>query len=234
MKIAPPARAVLALAAAQWCVCAQPPVTVAVYNLASVPDSEVRFAVDTAHRAFQAARIQSRWIICGAESCHEQLPSGAYLELFIMPRLRAPISGSDGTHPAGYAMPEGFARPRAYAFYDAARSVADRTLRPLYLVLGCILIHETGHLLGLRHQPHGAMRANLDAAGMDYTAMGRPFNSQEKDELRAAVKLFRAQTAAAAPDSPPPMSRPAGAPPALPSTSASARRAAPSEPSTLR
>jgi len=228
MKIAPPARVVLALAAAQWCACAQPSFTAAVFNLAGAPDPEVRLAVRTAQRAFRGGRIESRWVICGSESCQEELPAGAYLELFIMPRLRAPIVDGDRAHPAGYAMEGGFARPRAYAFYDAARSVADRTLRPLYLVLGCILIHETGHLLGLHHQPHGAMRADLEAADMDYTAMGRAFNSQEKETLRAAILAFSLPTLAEPRGSPPAMSPPGGARCASPSTSASSRRAAPS------
>jgi hypothetical protein len=84
-------------------------------------------------------------------------------------------------------MPDGLAHPRVYAFYDAARMVADRTTRPVSLVLGCIFLHETGHLLGLSHQPHGVMRANLDGGEMDYAAMGRAFTSGEGESLRAAL-----------------------------------------------
>ena len=204
MRMLPLARAVLALAAVQVCVCAQPQITLAVFNLAGAPHWEVRFAVETAHRAFQASRIETRWVICGPKACQPEPPVGQYVELFLMPRLRGPISGGATTHPAGYAMPTGFARPRAYAFYDAARTVAQRTMRPEYLVLSCILIHETGHLLGLHHQPHGAMRANLEGADMDYTAMGRAFDSEQQKQLVAALSRF---TALAPPGASPPVSQ---------------------------
>lgn len=187
MRIPSLAGALLATVAAPWCVWPQSPVTVAVFNCAGVPHSILAPAVETARRAFLCARIESRWLLCGAEGCPQQLPAGSYLELFVMPRLRAPLTDRADTHPAGYAMPDTFAHPRAYAFYDAARMVAERTLRPLDVVLGCIFIHEAGHLLGLRHQPHGAMRADLDAADMDSTAMGRAFNGEEGRKLRAAV-----------------------------------------------
>jgi len=226
MQVSPLARVALALAAAHWCVCAQPGVRVAVYNLAGAPDWEIKFAVETAERAFRAGGVESHWVICGPNACNQDLPKTPYLELFLMPRLLAPIQSDMSHQPAGYAMPTGFARPRAYAFYDAARSVAERTLRPLYLVLGCILIHETGHLLGLHHQAHGAMRANLEAVDMDYTAMGRAFDAEEKRKLRAALRLVMTPMAPA-PGFPPPTSRPGGAPPASLSTSASTPRAAP-------
>jgi len=102
-----------------------------------------------------------------------------------MPRLRGAMAG----HPAGYAMTGGgFPRPRGYAFYDAVRSVADRTVRPEELVLGCVLVHEAGHLLGLRHERHGAMRPNLEAADMDEVARGRGFTAEEGKQLRAAAR----------------------------------------------
>jgi hypothetical protein len=87
-------------------------------------------------------------------------------------------------------MPEGFNHPRAYAFWDAANDAADRTQRPLYVVLGCILAHEAGHLLGLTHQQRGVMRANLEAIDMDDATMGRPFSSGEAGKLRAAVGML--------------------------------------------
>ena len=187
MRIPPLAGALLATAAAPWCVWPQSHITVAVFNCAGVPHSVLVPAVETARRAFLGARIESRWVLCEAEGCPQQLPAGSYLELFVMPRLRSPLAGRSDAHPAGYAMPDTFAHPRAYAFYDAARMVAERTVRPLDVVLGCIFVHEAGHLLGLGHQPHGAMRANLDAVDMDSTAMGRAFNLEEGKKLRASV-----------------------------------------------
>ena len=187
MRIPPPARVLLAMAAAHQCVCAENRFTVAVFNYAAAPSSVIALAAEAAHRAFLNAGIESRWLICEPEGRLREPPEGLYLELFVMPQLRAPVTGHAGEHPAGYAMPSGFAHPRAYAFYDAATTAAGRTLRPVDVVLGCILAHEAGHLLGLHHQRYGVMRANLEPADMDNAVMGRAFNSEEKKRLRAAL-----------------------------------------------
>jgi len=183
MKISPPARALLAMAAAHWCVCAQGSFRAAVFNYAGVPHAILAPALEKARMAFLGVRIGSRWVICDPEGCEGRLPAGSYLEIFVMPRLRTPLSGPSLDHAAGYAMPSGFARPRAYAFYDAANEVAQRTARPLDLVLGCILIHEAGHLLGLPHGRSGVMRPELEGADMDSAARGRAFSAEEGREL---------------------------------------------------
>jgi hypothetical protein len=54
------------------------------------------------------------------------------------------------------------------------------------------MIHETAHLLGLRHQAHGVMRANLEAEDMDNVATGRAFGAEEGQRLRARASLARA------------------------------------------
>ena len=103
-----------------------------------------------------------------------------------MPRLVQPLDAGV-SHPAGYAMLGDIPHPRAYASYDAAQQAADGTLRPLYVVLGCIFVHETSHLLGLHHQPRGVMRANLRTNDMDNTTSGRAFTAEEQKQLRAAI-----------------------------------------------
>jgi hypothetical protein len=187
MRIPPLARTLFAIAAAPLCVYAQSHLTVAVFNYAGGPRSVVAAAVSTARMAFLGAGIPSRWMVCDAEIRRQDLPAGSYLEFFVIPKLRTPLSGRIADHPAGFAMADAFARPRAYVLFDTAKSVADRTLRPLSVVLGCILIHETGHLLGLGHQRDGVMRANLEAIDMDNATRGRAFNSDEVKELRAAL-----------------------------------------------
>jgi hypothetical protein len=187
MRILPPARALLVLAAAQWCACAQSSLEVAIFDYAGAPHSVIASAVEIARRGFLTARIPSHWTLCEPRSCAPESPGGLYLEIFVMPRLRLPLVPHMDVRPAGYAMREGFAHPRGYALYDAARSVADRTTRPVDVVLGCILLHEAGHLLGLGHRPQGVMRANLEAADMDNTAMGRAFTLADGIALRAAV-----------------------------------------------
>jgi hypothetical protein len=176
----------LAVAAAQACVCAQSDVTVAVYNYAGAPDAVLVPAVNMARRALLASRVASRWVICGPEGCREKVAPGSYLELILLPRLN-PVDGGPQGHPAGYALRGPDARRRAYAFYASARQVSEWKQRPLDLVLACILVHELGHMLGLHHQPHGAMRASLEAEGMDDVVRGRAFTADEGEQLRKAV-----------------------------------------------
>jgi hypothetical protein len=197
VNIPPLARVLFAMAAAPGCVCAQARMAVAVFNYAGAPHAVLTHAVETARMAYRAVGIETEWTVCDSESC-PQAPSadGHYLELLVMPRLRGSMPG----RPAGYAAIGGpFLRPRAYAFYDAVKSVADRTLRPASLVLGCVLVHETAHLLGLQHQSRGAMRASLDGGDMDSVATGRAFSAEEGQQLRAATDATRWLRAAAGP-----------------------------------
>jgi len=197
MKILPLARALLAAAAAHACVCAHGHIMVAVFNYAGAPRSVVAPAVEAARMAFLNAGIETEWAVCDSEECTPALSvDGPYLELLVMPRLRGSMPG----HPAGYAMTGGpYLRPRAYAFYDAVKSAADREVRPMSLVLGCVLVHETAHLLGLQHQSHGVMRANLNGGDMDNLAVGRAFSAEEGKQLRAAVDPSRTLRAAVGP-----------------------------------
>lgn len=187
MGLSPLARALLVLAAAQSCAWTQDQFTVALFDCVNAPHGEVKEAAKAAELAFLSAGIRSRWIVCKAKECPEELAvNGSYMEIFVLPRLRGQLTERVG-HPAGFALTGAFAHPRAYAFYEAAHSVAERTSRPIELVLSCILVHETGHLLGLRHEAHGAMRANLETEDMDLVAIGRGFSGQEKKELRTAL-----------------------------------------------
>ena len=184
MKIPPLARALLILAAAPECVCSQVHLEVDVFNYAEAPHAVIAPAMETARQAFLAAGIHSRWLACTPERCGDEPPAELRLELYVMPRMLTPIGAG---HTAGYAMATGILSPRGYAFYDSVQAVSERTLRPASVVLGCILAHEAGHLLGLLHQAHGVMRANLESVGIDEATMGRAFNADEASKLRAAV-----------------------------------------------
>ena len=187
MRIPPPARVLLALAAAHMCACAQGHIDVAVFNYAGAPHWMLASAMDTAMHALRTAHIDSKWVLCDDQDAVD-LPAESSYRVFVMPRLRTPLTDHPHAHPAGFALEAVSAQPRAYVLYDAAVIVAGRTTRPLGEVLGCILLHELGHLLGLAHQPHGAMRPDLEGPDMDTTAMGRGFSPAEAAKLRAALR----------------------------------------------
>ena len=163
--------------------------TAAVYNYTGASEPVISRAVEAAHRAFLAAGIESEWRVCEPTGCVQPPPSeGLYLQLFVMPSMLPAVSDAVAGHPAGFAIVDVLSnRPRGYAFYDAVNEVSDRTFRPLYAVLACVLVHESGHLLGLKHQPHGIMRDGLEPSDMDAALSGRGFTLKEQRLLRAAL-----------------------------------------------
>ena len=188
MRIPPLARVLLAIAASHLCVCAQRSVTVAIFNYAGASSWVLSQARDTARMALLDVQIESRWVICEPDACEHEIPAGAYIEVYVMPRLRGPLTDRrDVNVKRATRCRMVSAHPRVYAFYNAARAVAERTTRPIEVVLACIFLHETGHLLGLGHRPHGVMRANLEGDDMDSVAMGRGFSADEGESLRAAL-----------------------------------------------
>jgi hypothetical protein len=171
---------------------------VVVYNYARVSDPVITRAAETARRAYLAAGIESRWLVCPQEGCGKDLPAeDKYLQLFVMPRMRTTAEDSIVGHPAGMALIDPLnPQPRGYAFYDAVTEVSNSALRPLEVVLAGVLVHESGHLLGLKHDARGAMRPNLDVSDLDDINRGRAFTPQEEKKLRDAMRPPRTLRAA--------------------------------------
>lgn len=179
MRFLPLARALVLIGACRMCVYAQPPIAISVCDDAAMPKWVMTEAIETARMAFLAARMETRWMGCD---------TAADLEIRVMPRLLRPVTPHGDRMGAGYAMPFGFAIPRAYAFYTAVATVANRTGQSIGAVLGCVWVHEVGHLLGLRHGQHGAMRGNLEAGEIDAVTAGRAFNLDEIRRLGAGAR----------------------------------------------
>jgi len=184
-------------AAAWQCACAQG-LTVVVFDYTGVPANEMAGAIRTARWAYRAAGIETSWTLCnfatpGSDACSQPLPTdGRYLELAVMPRRTGTLDTKlIRGEPAGLALRGAdFLRPRAYVFYFVTKSAADLTLRPVGVVLGCVLVHESAHLLGLGHEKGGVMRGNINAQDLDAATSGRAFTADESVRLRAGVAQF--------------------------------------------
>ena len=195
MRITPLVQAVFWMAAAWECVCAQTPLSVVVFNYAGVSHADISGAVSTAFWAYHAAGIATAWPVCDVsskdtETCNQPIPAdGRYLELDVMPRRAKTLDVRlTSGEPAGLALVgREFIRPRAYVFLAATKDAADFAVRPLDVVLGCVLVHESGHLLGLGHQPRGVMRAQIDAHDVDAAVSGHPFGLGEIQQLQRTV-----------------------------------------------
>jgi hypothetical protein len=175
---------------------AQDHLTIALFNLAGVPDEVMDRAVKIARLAFADAGIRAEWTKCitgqgTRNGCVAPIPPpGHYVVVNVVPTMVVPPPGTppDGDL-AGYAHSglDALRAPRAYAFYDKVLAFARKSHRKPALILGCVLMHEVAHSLGLPHRAHGVMQAALHPQDLDDASQGLAFSRAEARQLRGAV-----------------------------------------------
>ena len=176
---------------------AQGHLTIALFDYAGLPGDVLAPAVKLARQAFADAGIRAEWSVCaaategGLDGCAQTLPPpGRYVVVNVMAAMAVPPSAPlpEGDL-AGFALIDSarLHAARAFAFYDAVRAFAEKAHRRPSLILGCVLVHEIAHTLGLPHQPQGVMRAGLRPHDMADTVQGLAFTPAEARQLRSAV-----------------------------------------------
>jgi hypothetical protein len=137
-----------------------PTLTVRVRDEVHVPDRTVQEALMIAGGVYRRAGITVQWLPTA-----EAVSSASGLTIVIVTRAAAEAQFLVGDDSMGVARGlDGTRANVAYVFYDRVRDFGERGHVNTWVVLGCAIAHELGHLLlpVNSHAPDGIMRAQWD------------------------------------------------------------------------
>ncbi|MGD0871010.1 MAG: matrixin family metalloprotease [Bryobacteraceae bacterium] len=179
------------MAVAGACYGAQEQVAVVIFDEAGVPAAVLKSAADTAREAFREVGVDTKWSVCRVSenpSEHCTLPpAGTYLQAKVVPP--ALEHGLESREALGYAVsPKGERGVVSYAFYEPVKKFAEGDGQSVSLVLGYVMAHEIGHLLGMKHSPSGIMKPQFDRRDLRDAASGfLHFTAPDAKALRASA-----------------------------------------------
>ena len=179
------------MAVAGACYGAQEQITVVIFDEAGVPTEVLKAAADTARARFREVGVDTKWSVCRvsadpSEHCALS-PAGTYLQAKILPP--ALEHGLESREALGYAVsPKGERGVVSYAFYEPVKKLAEADGQSVSLVLGYVMAHEIGHMLGMKHNSTGIMKPHFDRRDLRDAGTGfLRFTTPDVKALRASA-----------------------------------------------
>ncbi len=128
---------------------------VSVYNYAQIPETDLTLARSTATRIFRQVGLEIVWsdipVSGKAEAVQRQTGrrlGTADIRLRILSESKVPEWAKDTPQVAFSLLPNNGTFGTITSIYSGRlRRIARRENRPTGLVLGCVIAHETGHLI---------------------------------------------------------------------------------------
>ena len=187
------------ISTASVCLGARDRLTVEVRDHAGLPKDVLSGALDTVGATMHRVGIDTVWSVCpsthGIVDCPEPLApsSGLCVRVIIAARSAHPLAGAP-IDQGGFAFSGEVAlgQPRAWVFYPMVQWMAHATSRSTALVLAGVLIHEIGHVLGLKHHSTGIMQPALKPRDLDELSRCRAFSPAEAKQLSEGVTRLNA------------------------------------------
>jgi hypothetical protein len=142
-------------------------ITIRLYEYAQVPAPTLQRAEDDVVRIFRPAGVDVTFVECPLteklESSYPACQGAASPSDFVVNIVTTDMTEHLPTSTDGFGFaatcPPGEVSCVAYIFYERVRQLAPNAKVGPSVVLGRVLSHELGHLLGLVHSESGLMRA---------------------------------------------------------------------------
>ena len=156
--------------------------SVRIWNDAPVSAGELKQAFAVAGDIFLRAGVNAVWEICPQKGhlCVDQIPEPVLTLKIVGPRHEQYIANHERM---GVAVP---ASRVAYLLFTSIRDSAFASVTGFPTALAYVMVHETGHLLGLKHNWRGIMEPDFNGlTGLKARTLELGFEDDEARMIRS-------------------------------------------------